>query len=58
MNTPQIASHIDDATRASVEVLFARTHDRLLVARVGDNAFVMMPGANGHYYLADRKSVV
>ena len=52
MNTPQIASHIDDATRASVEVLFARTHDRLLVARVGDNAFVMMPGANGHYYLA------
>ncbi len=52
MNTPQTAAHIDDPTRASVEVVFARTHDGLLVARVGDNAFVMMPGANGRYYLA------
>lgn len=53
MNTPQTASHIDDPTPASAGVLFARTYDGLLVAKVGDNAFVMMPGANGRrYYLA------
>ena len=32
--------------------MFARTHDGLLVAKVGDYGFVMMPGANGRYYLA------
>ena len=48
----QPAPHIDDPTPASAGVLFARTHHGLLVARVGDRAFVMMPGANGRYYLA------
>ena len=35
----------DNPTPASAGVLFARTHDGLLVAKVGDNAFAMMPGA-------------
>ena len=52
MNKPQPAPHGDDPTPASAGVLFARTHDGLLVAKVGDNGFVMMPGANGRYYLA------
>ena len=49
---PQPAPHGDDPTPASAGILFARTHDALLVAKVGDHAFVMMPGANGRYYLA------
>ena len=52
MNKPQPAPHGDDPTPASAGVLFARTHDGLLVAKVGDHGFVMMPGANGRYYLA------
>ena len=52
MNKPQPAPHGDDPTPASAGVLFARTHDGLLVAKVGDYGFVMMPGANGRYYLA------
>src|ERR1700736_4284791 len=52
MNKPQRAPHGDDPTPASAGILFARTHDALLVAKVGDHAFVMMPGANGRYYLA------
>ena len=40
MNKPQPAPHGDDPTPASAGVLFARTHDGLLVAKVGDNAFV------------------
>ena len=52
MNKPQPAPHGDYPTPASAGVLFARTHDGLLVAKVGDYGFVMMPGANGRYYLA------
>jgi hypothetical protein len=52
MNKPQPAPHGDDPTPASAGVLFARTHDGLLVAKVGDHAFVMMPAANGRYHLA------
>ena len=52
MNTPQPAPHVDDPTPASAGALFARTHDGLLVAKVGDNAFAMMPSPNGRYYLA------
>ena len=52
MNKPQPAPHGDDPTPASAGVLFARTHDGLLVAKVGDHGFVMTPGANGRYYLA------
>lgn len=33
-------------------IVFARTRDGLLVARVGDNAFAMAPGADGRHYLA------
>ena len=52
MNKPQPAPHGDYPTPASAGILFARTHDDLLVAKVGDHAFGMMPGANGRYYLA------
>ena len=52
MNKPQPGPHGDYPTPASAGVLFARTHDDLLVAKVGDHAFGMMPDANGRYYLA------
>ncbi|TCM51071.1 hypothetical protein C8J36_11078 [Rhizobium sp. PP-F2F-G48] len=33
-------------------ITFGRTADDLLAARVGDDAFVMVPGRNGSFYLA------
>jgi hypothetical protein len=52
MNKPQPAPPGDNPTPVSAGVLFARTHDGLLMAKVGDHAFGMMPGASGRYYLA------
>jgi hypothetical protein len=52
MNAPQTSDHLNDPTLAMPRVLFARTHDDLLVAKVGDNAFAMMPSAHGRFYLA------
>lgn len=52
MNAPLSSADRDDLTPVATGVLFARTRDGLLVARVGDNAFAMMPGAAGRSYLA------
>ena len=52
MNAPQSSADRDDLTPVATGILFARTRDGLLVARVGDNAFAMMPGAEGRSYLA------
>ena len=51
MNAPQTADHVNDPTPAPPGVLFARTQDYLLVAKVGDNAFAMMPSAYGRFCL-------
>ena len=47
MNKPEPAPPGDNPTPVSAGVLFARTHDGLLMAKVGDHAFGMMPGASG-----------
>jgi hypothetical protein len=52
MNASQSSADRDDLTPVATGVLFARAHDGLLVARVGDNAFAMIPGAEGRSYLA------
>ena len=52
MNAPQSSDHANDPALAQPGVLFARTQDDLLVAKVGDNAFAMMPSAHGRFYLA------
>lgn len=52
MTAPRTADKANDPTPASAGVLFTRTHDGLLVAKVRDNAFAMMPATEGRYYLA------
>ena len=52
MTAPQTADKANDPTSAAAGVLFTRTSDGLLVAKVLDNAFAMMPGTNGRFYLA------
>jgi hypothetical protein len=52
MNAPQSSADREDPAPVATGVLFGRTRDGLLVARVGDNAFAMMPGAECRSYLA------
>ena len=52
MTAPQSPSHANNPTPSEPGVLFARTSDGLLVAKVRDNAFAMMTATNGRYYLA------
>ena len=52
MTAPQTADKANDPTSAAAGVLFTRTSDGLLVAKVLDNAFAMMSGTNGRFYLA------
>ena len=52
MTAPRPSDQADNPTPAEAGVLFTRTHDGLLVAKVRDNAFAMMPATNGRYYLA------
>jgi len=40
------------STPAGPGVLFGRSAEGFLAARVGDNAFAMLPGGDGRYYLA------
>ncbi len=49
MTAPRTSDQANNPTPALAGVLFARTHDGLLVAKVGDNAFAMMPAKNGRY---------
>ena len=52
MTVPRTSDQANNPTPASAGVLFTRTHDGLLVAKVRDNAFAMMPTRNDRYYLA------
>ena len=52
MTAPRTSDQANNPTPASAGVLFTRTHDGLLVAKVRDNAFAMMPTRNDRYYLA------
>lgn len=52
MTAPRTSDQANNPTPASAGVLFTRTHDGLLVAKVRDNALAMMPATNGRYYLA------
>jgi len=52
MTAPRTSDQANNPTPASAGVLFTRTHDGLLVAKVRDNAFAMMPTKNDRYYLA------
>ncbi len=52
MTAPRTSDQANNPTPASAGVLFTRTHDGLLVAKVRDNAFAMMPTGNDRYYLA------
>jgi hypothetical protein len=52
MTAPRTSDQANNPTPASAGVLLTRTHDGLLVAKVRDNAFAMMPATNGRYYLA------
>lgn len=47
MTAPRSSDQANDRTPAEAGVLFARTSDGLLVAKVRDNAFAMMPSAHG-----------
>ena len=42
---PSLPPH--DLPAAAAAVLFARTHEGVLVAKVGDNAFAMLSGSGG-----------
>lgn len=52
MTAPRTCDQANHPTPAAAGVLFTRTHDGLLVAKVRDNAFAMMPARNDRYYLA------
>ena len=52
MTVPRTSDRANNPTPASAGVLFTRTHDGLLVAKVRDTAFAMMPTRNDRYYLA------
>lgn len=52
MTALRTSGQANNPTPAAAGVLFTRTHDGLLVARVRDNAFAMMPTKNDRYYLA------
>lgn len=52
MTAPRTSDQANNPTPASAGVLFTRTHDGLLVAKVRDNALAMIPATNGRYYLA------
>ena len=52
MTALRTSDQANNPTPALAGVLFTRTHDGLLVAKVRDNAFAMMPTKNDRYYLA------
>ncbi|MEH6952869.1 hypothetical protein V4R08_16625 (plasmid) [Nitrobacter sp. NHB1] len=51
MNAPRTSSHNTDPS-AAPGVLFGRTCDGVLVAKVGDCAYAMLPTVNGRYSFA------
>jgi hypothetical protein len=52
MTALRTSDQANNPTPALAGGLFTRTHDGLLVAKVRDNAFAMMPTKNDRYYLA------
>jgi hypothetical protein len=52
MTALRTSDQANNPTPALAGVLFTRTHDGLLVAKVRDNAFAMMPTKHDRYYLA------
>lgn len=52
MTTQRAPDPVHTSAPASPGVLFARTREDLLVARIGDYAFAMLPGHGGSYYFA------
>jgi hypothetical protein len=52
MTALRTSDQANNPTPALAGVLFTRTHDGLLVAKVRNNAFAMMPTRNDRYYLA------
>lgn len=52
MTTAHTSDRLDGQTPSTPGVCFAETHGGLLVAKVGDTAFAMVPGANGSFFVA------
>jgi hypothetical protein len=52
MSTFSDSTSTNNQTLAPVGVTFARTDEGLLVAKVGDSAFAMLPGQEGRFFLA------
>lgn len=52
MNTSVSSTTAADAASSFPQVSFGRTADGILVARVGDTAFAMLPASGGRHYLA------
>lgn len=50
--TSRSSDRLDDQAPAAPGVSFAQTCEGLLVAKVGDNAFAMVPGASGSFFVA------
>ena len=52
MSTFADSTSTNNRTRAPAGGTFARTHEGLLVAEVGDRAFALLPGSDGRFFLA------
>lgn len=52
MSTSPCPSSANGQNPKPAGVTFARTAEGLLVAKVGDNAFAMLPGSDGRFFLA------
>ena len=52
MSTSPCPSSANGQNPTPAGVTFARTAEGLLVAKVGDNAFAMLPGSDGRFFLA------
>lgn len=52
MNTSRNSGQASTSALTSPGVLFARTRDGLLAAKVGEHAYAMLPGADGRHFFA------
>ena len=52
MSTSPCPSSANGQNPTPAGITFARSDEGLLVAKVGDNAFAMLPGSDGRFFLA------
>ena len=52
MSTFSDSASTDNQSPAQAGVTLARTAEGLLVAKVGDSAFALLPGSGGRFFLA------